>query len=162
MRSDAARRVLFVLLGLAFGFALSRSGAGDYDFVQGMFLLTNFQLFGIIGGGVVVTAIGLQVLKRTGRTIHGESITIRAKVLNRGTVVGSLLFGAGWSFTGMCPGPVLVNLGEGKVYALAVLAGVLTGTWLLGAAYDRLQAPMGLPAIEPASVSATAASPASH
>ena len=34
-----------------------------------------------------------------------------------------LLFGVGWSITGMCPGPILVNIGEGKVYALAALAG---------------------------------------
>ena len=38
--------------------------------------------------------------------------------MTRGTVVGSLLFGIGWSLAGMCPGPILVNIGEGKVYAV--------------------------------------------
>jgi len=30
--------------------------------------------------------------------------------------------GVGWSIAGMCPGPILVNIGEGKVYAAAALA----------------------------------------
>jgi uncharacterized membrane protein YedE/YeeE len=65
-------------------------------------------------------------------------------------VVGSLLFGIGWSLTGMCPGPIFVNIGEGKLYAIAALAGALTGAALFGSVYDRLRGPLGLPAIGPA------------
>ena len=46
---------------------------------------------------------------------------------------------------GMCPGPILVNIGEGKVYAIAALAGALAGAALLGAFYPKLQAPLRLP-----------------
>ncbi len=31
--------------------------------------------------------------------------------MTRGTLVGRLLFGIGWSIAGMCPGPILVNVG---------------------------------------------------
>jgi uncharacterized membrane protein YedE/YeeE len=137
--------ILFVIFGTAFGFVLSRSGAADYDFVQGMFLFTNFQLYGIIGAGVVTTAIGLQILRRVGRTASGEPIAIKTKLANKGTIVGGLLFGVGWSITGMCPGPVLVNIGEGKVYALAAFAGVLTGAYLVGYFYDGLSRRLGMP-----------------
>ena len=47
--------------------------------------------------------------------------------------------------TGMCPGPILVNLGEGKIYALAALVGALAGTWLFGANYVRIQRFLKLP-----------------
>jgi uncharacterized protein len=47
--------------------------------------------------------------------------------------------------TGMCPGPILVNIGEGKLYALAALAGALSGTALFGVIYPRLQRSFGLP-----------------
>jgi uncharacterized membrane protein YedE/YeeE len=53
--------------------------------------------------------------------------------LHRGNVAGGVLFGIGWSLAGMCPGPILVNIGEGKVYALAALAGALTGAGAFGA-----------------------------
>ncbi|MGE3855865.1 MAG: DUF6691 family protein [Dehalococcoidia bacterium] len=139
--------LLYIVLGTLFGFALSRSGAADYDFIQGMFLLTNFQLYGIIGAAVAVTAPGLWLIKRYGRTMSGEPISIELKPLHRGNVTGGILFGIGWSITGMCPGPILVNVGEGKVYALAALAGALVGAALFGAGYPRLARPLGLPAL---------------
>lgn len=138
---------LYLALGTAFGFILSRSGAADYNFVQGMFLFEEFQLYGIIGVGVLVTAAGLWVLKRRGRTVTGATLEIELKPMHRGVPVGGVLFGIGWSLTGMCPGPILVNIGEGKVYALAALAGALAGTALFGALYERLQRPLGLPAV---------------
>jgi uncharacterized membrane protein YedE/YeeE len=138
---------LYLVLGTIFGFTLSRSGAADYDFVQAMFLFKNLQLYGIMGSAVVLAAPGLWWIQRRGRTVSGSPIHVELKPLNRGTIVGSLFFGVGWSMAGMCPGPIFVNLGEGKIYALAALAGALTGVALLGAVYPRLQKPFGLPPI---------------
>ena len=132
-------------LGTAFGWFLSRSGATDYDAIQRMFLLTDFQLYGIIGTAVVVTAPGLWLLKRRGRTLLGADLVVEPKPRHAGNVVGGILFGVGWSITGMCPGPVLVNIGEGKLYALAALAGVLVGAGALGLAYEKLRLPLRLP-----------------
>ena len=67
---------LALILGTIFGFVLSRSGAADYDFIQGMFLFTNLQLYGIIGTAVVLTAPGLWLLKRYGRTATGGPLRI--------------------------------------------------------------------------------------
>jgi hypothetical protein len=48
----------------------------------------------------------------------------------------------------MCPGPIFVNIGEDKVYALAALAGSLVGVGLLGRFYPIVQRPFGLPPLE--------------
>jgi uncharacterized membrane protein YedE/YeeE len=93
----------------------------------------------------VLTAPGLWLLKRRGRTARGLPLRIDLKPPTRGNVVGGLLFGVGWSMAGMCPGPIFVNIGEGKIYALAALAGALTGAALLGAIYPRIQRTMALP-----------------
>ena len=137
--------LLYVFLGAVFGLVLSRSGAADYDFIQGMFLFRELQLYGIIGSAVVLTAAGLWLIKRRGRTALGRPVEIDVKPLHRGNVVGGLLFGVGWSMAGMCPGPILVNIGEGKLYAVAALAGALSGAALFGALYPRLERPFGLP-----------------
>jgi uncharacterized membrane protein YedE/YeeE len=139
--------MLYLILGTVFGFVLSRSGAADYDYVQGMFLLQNLQLYGIIGTAVVLTAPGLGWIQRRGRTLLGGPVRVERKVMNRGTVVGGLLFGVGWSITGMCPGPILVNVGEGKVYALAALAGALVGASAFGTLYSHLQGAFNLPSL---------------
>ena len=140
--------LFYLVLGSVFGFALSRSGAADYNFIQGMFLFEEFQLYGIIGTAVVLTAPSLWLLKRRGRTLTGEPLQIDLKPGHRGNIYGGILFGIGWSITGMCPGPILVNIGEGKLYALAALAGTLIGASAFGTLYPRLIKPFALPSLE--------------
>jgi hypothetical protein len=139
--------LLYVVLGTVFGFVLSRSGAADYNYIQRMFLFEDFQLYGILATGVVLTAPGLWMIRRRGRTALGHPVQIEMKSLHRGNIVGGLLFGVGWSMAGMCPGPIFVNIGEGKIYALAALAGALAGTGLFGTVYARLQSAFPLPPV---------------
>ncbi|MBM4342110.1 MAG: YeeE/YedE family protein [Deltaproteobacteria bacterium] len=131
---------LYLGLGVVFGLALSRSGAADFGTVQGMFLLQDFQLYGIIGVAVALTMPGLWVLQRRGHVLA-------SKPSHAGNLVGGALFGVGWAMTGMCPGPIFVNLGEGKLYAIPVLAGALFGTWLYGRTRQQLERPLGLPSV---------------
>jgi uncharacterized membrane protein YedE/YeeE len=137
--------LLYLALGTAFGFILSRSGAADYNYIQTMLLFESVQLYGILGTAVLLTAAGMWMIKRRGRTVAGTPIAIELKPFHRGNIAGGVLFGVGWSMAGMCPGPILVNLGEGKIYALAALAGALVGAGAFGALYARLQMMFGLP-----------------
>jgi uncharacterized membrane protein YedE/YeeE len=139
--------ILYVVFGVAFGWVLSRSGAADYDFIQKMFLFESFQLYGIIGTAVVVTAPGLWLLKRRGVTLTGAPLRVSPKPRHPGNIWGGILFGVGWSITGMCPGPILVNIGEGKLYAVAALAGVLVGAGLFGTLYEKISGFLSLPAL---------------
>ena len=140
--------MLHIGLGALFGFVLSRSGAADYNYIQAMFLFESFQLYGIIGTAVVLTAAGIHLIRRRGLTALGRPVAIELKPLHRGNLVGGVLFGIGWSITGMCPGPIVVNIGEGKVYAIAALAGALVGAAVFGVAYPRLQRPLALPPLK--------------
>ena len=135
-------------LGTLFGWILSRSGAADYDYIQAMFRFESFQLYGIIGTAVLVTVPGLFLIKRRARTLHGEPLSVKSKPVHRGNVAGGVLFGIGWSITGMCPGPILVNVGEGKIYAVAALAGALIGAAGFASAYGWLRAPLHLPEVK--------------
>jgi uncharacterized membrane protein YedE/YeeE len=137
--------LLYLAFGVIFGLILSRSGAADYDYIQSMFLFTSFQLYGIMATAVVLTAPGIWLIKRYGRTALGRPIAIDCKPEHRGNIAGGVLFGIGWSMCGMCPGPIFVNIGEGKVYAIAALAGALVGAGLFGALYSRVQAFFRLP-----------------
>lgn len=137
--------LVFALFGAVFGWTLSRSGAADYDFIQRMFLFESAQLFGILGTAVALAAAGLWLLRRRGTSLLGERLALAPKPAHAGNVIGGALFGVGWSLTGMCPGPILVNLGEGKLTALPALAGALAGAALFGRVYPRLAPRVGLP-----------------
>ena len=140
--------LVYLVFGTAFGFVLSRSGAADYDFIQKMFLFQSFQLYGIMGTAVAVTAPGLWWLKRRGRTASGAALRVSPKPRHPGNLLGGAIFGVGWSLTGMCPGPIFVNVGEGKVYALGALAGALAGAALFSTLYERFVPALRLPALK--------------
>ena len=122
----------YIALGVVFGFVLSRSGAADYNYIQAMFLFEDPQLFLIMGTAVAIAAPGLWLMKRRGRSAMGAPLSFPARTMQRGQVLGGAIFGVGWAIAGMCPGPIWVNIGEGKLYAVAALAGALTGTAIYG------------------------------
>ena len=129
----------FGLTGLCFGLLLSRSGAADYDYIQRMFLLEDFQLYGIIGGAVAFLAPAFFFLERRNQTLKGTPLNVVQKPFHRGVIPGAILFGIGWSISGMCPGPIFVNVGEGKWPAIAALAGALLGAYLQGRLRSRFE-----------------------
>ena len=139
--------LLFVVAGLVFGLLLSRGGVTDFDYIQRMFLLADIQLYGIIGTAVIAAAPFMFAMRRRGRGFRGQPLEFKPKPVHRGNVVGGVLFGVGWVLTGYCPGPLIVSLGEGKLYSIGAFAGMLTGVWLVGRFYGPLQRVLGLPEV---------------
>ena len=124
----SARHVVF---GSAFGFILSRAGATSYDAIAGMFLLEDLHLFGVIGVAIAVSAIGFELMRRTGvKARRGGAIALSKKPVQPGLVIGGLLFGVGWGLAGTCPGTALAQIGEGRLAGVFTFAGILLGAWL--------------------------------
>ncbi len=123
-----ARHVAF---GALFGFILSRVGATDYDAIFGMFRLTDLHLMGVIGGAVLVSAVGFAWFRKArAHSLAGEAVTLAQKPFTRQLPLGALLFGMGWAVAGTCPGTALAQIGEGRLVGLITFAGILIGSWL--------------------------------
>ena len=130
------KKLGFLGFGTLFGFTLSRVGASDYDLIVGMFVGNDYTLVGVILTAIFVGAIGMQVLKRTKqRTRSGELLKISHKTLGPWSLLGAAIFGLGWGISGACPGTVLTQLGEGKIYGFFTFAGMIIGTYI----YARLK-----------------------
>jgi len=135
--------------GCAFGFALSRARATDYDTILGMFRFSDLHLMGVMGVAIATAAIGLAVVRRRARhAVLGGTIDVQPKPVQPGLFAAGLVFGTGWALTGGCPGTVLAQIGELKIYALCTAAGILAGTYAFGmrssrraAAASRIAAP---------------------
>ncbi len=126
----------FLGFGTLFGFALSRTGASDYDLIMGMFIGYDYTLVGVIGTAIITGAVGMQILKKFKHpVINGEPLKINAKQLGRWSLLGAGIFGFGWGISGACPGTVLAQLGEGKIYGFFTFLGMIFGTYL----YARLK-----------------------
>jgi uncharacterized membrane protein YedE/YeeE len=114
---------------------MSWAGLSDATVIRNMLLLREAHVFLFMGSAVLVAAVGLRLLRAAGMraVLTGEPLTWSPDRLEWRHVVGSVLFGAGWSIAGTCPGPVAAMVGQGKFGALAVAGGLLGGVWLQGA-----------------------------
>ncbi|HEY9051253.1 MAG TPA: YeeE/YedE thiosulfate transporter family protein, partial [Gammaproteobacteria bacterium] len=102
--------LLYGLFGLAMGMILSFIGFTSFDEVHKMFTLQDFRLIAAFAGAVGLLVIGFAIISRQQQ--------IPKKKFNKGTIPGSILFGAGWAITGSCPSIALVQLGEGQLAAV--------------------------------------------
>lgn len=124
------------LLGLAMGFLLSRIGFSDFGEVHRMFTFADLRMLLTFATAVAVSAAVLAVLRARR---HAPAIPVHWSQL-----VGGCLFGAGWALTGACPSIALVQLGEGRIPALATTAGIVAGTAL----YARIESRLGWRRVE--------------
>ena len=72
------------------------------------------------------------------KTIYGEPIEFVTRKLNKGNIIGGLLFGFGWALTGACPGPLFAQIGTGATATIITLFSAIAGTWCYGMLRDRL------------------------
>jgi hypothetical protein len=93
--------MLFLLFGVAFGFALSRARASDYDTIINMFRLADLHLVWVMASAIAVAAIGLRILRRArARALVGCDIDVHPKPMHRGVLPAGLVFGVGWALSG--------------------------------------------------------------
>ena len=134
------KNIIGLLAGLLFGFGLLISGMTDPVKVQGfldVFGAWDISLALVMGGGLVVAIIGVQLAKRQGSSWIGTSIDMPTKtIINKKLLIGAMLFGVGWGLVGICPGPGIVLLGTGIWQAYVFIPAMIVGMLI----YQRLEA----------------------
>ena len=132
------KNIIGLLAGLLFGFGLLISGMTDPVKVQGfldVFGAWDISLALVMGGGLAVAMVGVQLAKRQQTSWIGTLIEMPNKtVINKKLLIGAMLFGIGWGLVGICPGPGIVLLGTGQwqayVFIPAMIVGMLVYQWL--------------------------------
>ncbi len=124
----------FILLGIVFGFLLSRAGATSYEFYSGLFLFKNLQLLWVILFAVLTGIMGISLMKyfKVHSLTSRMPLSLTPRPWVKGLVVGSLMFGVGWGVSGACPGTAPAMLGQGRLPALFTIVGIGMGTWIYG------------------------------
>ena len=125
-----------IAVGIAFGFLVTGSGFGNYTTIHQALLLRSWYLFAVFGSAVAVAAAGLALLRGAGVTRYEGPLRLPRAPARRRHVYGATIFGAGFGLTGTCPGGAVAMVAKGGLGGLLVLAGLVGGMWLRGAA-DR-------------------------
>lgn len=129
----------YLLLGAFFGIVAVKSEIISWYRIQEMFHFQSIHMYGIIGTAVAVGALSIFLIKRFHyKTIDGETIKLEGKPLNKGTIIGGLIFGFGWALTGACPGPLYALVGNGLSVGIVMLLSAILGTFVYGLLKEKL------------------------
>jgi len=125
--------LLGLLTGIAFGFLLQKAGVTNYDMIIGQLLLTDFTVVKVMLSAVLIGMIGVYSMKLARIAhLHCRSGSIGS------TVVGGLIFGAGFALLGYCPGTAAGAVGTGALDALFGAVGIAIGAGIFARLYPIL------------------------
>lgn len=132
-KNRTAQAALGLLTGIAFGFLLQKAGVTNYDVIIGQLLLTDFTVVKVMLSAVLVGMIGVYAMKSAGVVrLHCRMGSIGA------TVIGGLIFGAGFALLGYCPGTAAGAVGTGALDALFGIVGIAIGAGIFARIYPIL------------------------
>jgi uncharacterized protein len=129
------------LIGIVFGVTLSWTGMSSPEVLREALLLDNAYLYLFFASAVATSTLGLWLLRRARvrAVLTGEPVGWGREAPRRNHVVGSLIFGVGWGVADACPGPIATQVGQGVLWSLFTIAGVVAGIVL----YQRAGASAG-------------------
>jgi uncharacterized membrane protein YedE/YeeE len=124
-----ARRLAGLVVGAVFGVTLSWTGLSSPEVLRQALLLDNAYLYLFFASAVATSSLGLWLLRRARARalLTGEPVAWAREAPQRNHVVGSVIFGAGWAVADACPGPIATQVGQGVLWSLFTIAGVVAG-----------------------------------
>lgn len=126
------RNIISFIVGLVFALGLGIGGMTQTQVVRGFLDVTsdwNYSLLGVMAGAILVHSIlFIFIRKRPSPLLDGKFHLPTRKDLDGRLLIGSALFGLGWGWTGICPGPGIVAMTSGNVniniFVLSMLVGM--------------------------------------
>jgi hypothetical protein len=134
IRSNSRLQIILGLIsGIIFGFLLQKGGMTLYGTIIGQLLLTDFTVVKVMLTAVLVGMIGIYAMKAAGLVnLHCRRGSVGA------TVIGGLIFGAGFALLGYCPGVAAGAVGTGALDAAVGMVGITLGAGIFARLYPRL------------------------
>lgn len=130
------------IAGAIFGFGLCLSAMVNPAVVVGFADVTGRwdpRLLLVMGGALAVTMVSFPlILKKMSHPVCGSSFQVPAnRMIDRKLVLGAVLFGIGWGFGGVCPGPAVTGLAFLMKESAVFLAAMLAGMWAFESVKNR-------------------------
>jgi uncharacterized membrane protein YedE/YeeE len=123
--------IIALTSGVLFALGLVISGMTDPKIVIGfldIFGNWNYSLAFVMAGAVMVNLISFRwILSKSKPLCETKHYLPTNKLLDKSLIIGSALFGIGWGWTGICPGPGLVNLASLEVNAIVFVLSLVLG-----------------------------------
>lgn len=126
------RSLVSFLVGGLFGTGLLVSGMTDTRKVIGwldIFGAWDPTLAFVLGGAIIPMFFAWRVTTRRTPILGGSFPEQPDPKLGSDLILGSVLFGAGWGLSGLCPGPAMASATwggwNGAIFLIAMIAGMI-------------------------------------
>ena len=124
-----------LIIGIIFGFLLQKGGVTRYNVIIGQLLLQDFTVLKIIVTAIITGMIGIYYMNGKGLI----SLKPKSGSLSS-SIIGGLIFGAGFALVGYCPGTIAGAAGQGNLDALiGGITGIIIGSGVFAAVYPHLK-----------------------
>lgn len=125
------KEAIIFLTGLLFALGLGVSGMTQPHIVKGFLDITgewNWSLMGVMIGAIAVHAISYRFIrKRPSPILESEFHVPTKSTIDWRLILGAAIFGIGWGWGGICPGPALTDLASGEASILYFVLFMLIG-----------------------------------
>ena len=118
-------------VGLLFALGLGYSGMTQTHVVKGfldLFGNWNPNLIGVMVGAILIHSIVYHLNKNKNAPLFDSKFYLpsNSKVDKR-LLAGAAIFGLGWGWAGVCPGPAIVSLASGQLSIIIFVGSMLIG-----------------------------------
>jgi len=138
------RRFYGALAGGLFGTGLMVSGMVDTAKVRGwldIFGAWDPTLAFVMGGAIIPMAVAWAYARGRAPLLGGRFPPPPEQRLDSSLIIGSVMFGAGWGLSGLCPGPALASATFNGAAGLVFLGAMALGMWAAPPIKARLATP---------------------
>lgn len=117
--------------GLLFGAGLAISGMADPARIRGfldVFGVWDPTLAFVMSGAVIAMSIAWLAKRRSQKPMAAKDYVLPPTApINGRLIIGAMVFGIGWSLSGLCPGPGIADLAIAPRSSLMFVAPMLLG-----------------------------------
>lgn len=125
------KNIISYLTGLLFATGLGISGMTQPHVVRAfldIFGKWNWSLMGVMIGAIGTHMIAFRyIVKRPTPVLETKFFLPEKILIDRKLILGAVIFGFGWGWAGVCPGPGIVSLFSGDLSFFFFLAAMLLG-----------------------------------
>jgi uncharacterized membrane protein YedE/YeeE len=85
---------------------------------------------GVMIGAIAINAIVYQIIKKKDHPLFDKKFYLPANNhIDKNLLLGAAIFGLGWGWAGICPGPGIVSLASGKMEIFVFVGSMVAGMY---------------------------------
>ncbi len=125
------KALITFVVGFIFAIGLGISGMTQPHVVRGFLDILgswNYSLLGVMGGAIALHSIAFYLIRKRATPLLDAQFHIPTRNdIDLRLLAGAAIFGLGWGWAGICPGPSIVAAVSGDMNILWFIASMFTG-----------------------------------